>query len=154
VILWRFSQHTTLDGRGGLFASGRWHTRGREIIYCAPNPATALLEVLVHGKVRSPEAFGGFQFLKIEVPEGLAVEQVEEGQLPPDWSARHDLTRAWGDTWLRGDRTAVLIVRSVLLPETYNALINPRHADAQEVRMLSVFPYPLDPRIFAGHTAG
>ena len=148
MTLWRFSQHAALDGRGGLVASGRWNTRGRGILYCAPNPATAVLEVLVHGAVRSPEAFGNFQFLKIEVPESVAVEGVEERQLPRDWVMRLDLSRAWGDRWLREARTALLLVPSVLVPETYNELINPRHNDAARIRTLSAFPYPLDRRLF------
>jgi RES domain-containing protein len=48
VFLWRISNHTALEGTGGLLASGRWHSKGRPIIYCAPDPSTALLEVLVH----------------------------------------------------------------------------------------------------------
>ncbi|MGH8226964.1 MAG: RES family NAD+ phosphorylase [Steroidobacteraceae bacterium] len=146
--LWRFSRHASLDGRGGLFAPGRWHSRGHEILYCAPNPATALLEVLVHGAVRTPEAFAGFQFLKIELPDALAAQRIEEGQLPRGWVSRVDLTRAWGDRWLREGLTAVLFVRSVLVPETYNALINPRHGDAAEMRLLGAFRFPLDERLF------
>ena len=56
MIVWRFSQHDSLDGRGGLLASARWHTRGKEILHCAPNPATAVLEILVHNQVREPAA--------------------------------------------------------------------------------------------------
>jgi RES domain-containing protein len=52
-----------------LIASARWHTRGREILYCAPNPATALLEILVHGLVREPAALAGHRFIKREVPD-------------------------------------------------------------------------------------
>ena len=148
MLLWRFTRHLALDGRGGLLASARWHTRGREILYCAPNPATALLEVLVNSGVRDVEAFGGFHFVKLEVPDELGIERVEEGQLPPDWSRRIDLTRAWGDRWLREERSAVLLVRSALVPETYNVLINPRHAEATRVARLASFPYPPDPRLF------
>jgi len=143
VLLWRFTRHLALDGRGGLLASARWHTRGREILYCAPNPATALLEVLVNSGVRDVEAFGGFHFVKLEVPDELGIERVEEGQLPPDWSRRIDLTRAWGDRWLREERSAVLLVCSVLVPETYNVLINPRHADATRVARLASFFGPV-----------
>jgi RES domain-containing protein len=148
VILWRFSQHESLDGRGGLFASARWHTRGREILYCAANPATALLEVLVHAGVRDPEVFGHFRFLKIEAPNDLPQERVHEALLPPDWSRRLDITRVWGDRWLREARSALLMVRSVLVPETDNVLINPRHAAAARLTLLAAFPYPLDPRLF------
>src|ERR1700676_1151095 len=49
--LWGLPQPPAPHGRGGFFASARWPTRGPEILYCAPNPATALLEVLVNSGV-------------------------------------------------------------------------------------------------------
>jgi putative toxin-antitoxin system antitoxin component (TIGR02293 family) len=51
VTLWRITGHRGLDGAGGLLAPGRWHTQGSRIAYCAPNPATALVEVLVHVEI-------------------------------------------------------------------------------------------------------
>ena len=42
----------------------------------------------------------------------------------------------------------VLLVRSVLVPETYNLLINPRHVQATRVAQHAAFPYPLDPRFY------
>jgi hypothetical protein len=41
----------------------------------------------------------------------------------------------------------VLTVRSVLVPETYNHIINPRHVDAARIKRLASFPYPLDARL-------
>lgn len=131
-------------------ASGRWHTRGRAIIYCAPNPATALLEVLVHSEVRTPEALGGFHFIKIEIPDAVRGERADDERLPADWMGNPQLTRAWGDRWLREERSAVLIVRSVLVPETFNALVNPRHPEAAAIATIESIPYPLDARLFAG----
>jgi RES domain-containing protein len=147
VIAWRLSQHESLDGRGGLLASARWHTRGREIVYCAENPATALLEILVHQRVRSPAALSGHSFIKIEIPDAVSRHRVDEALLPPDWSRRLGVTRAWGDRWLREGASALLVVRSVLVPETYNWLINPRHADTSQILRRAVFPYPLDARV-------
>jgi RES domain-containing protein len=147
VIVWRFSQHESLDGRGGLLASARWHTRGHEILYCAPNPATAVLEVLVHSEVREPEALTHHHFIKIDVPDDASRQELNEAQLPTDWSQRIAVTRAWGDRWLREGQSALLVVRSVLVPETYNILINPRHADAEHIQRLAVIPYPLDSRL-------
>ena len=48
MILWRVSNHSTLDGSGGLSAAGRWHTAGRRIVYrlLSWNP---WLEVLLRG---------------------------------------------------------------------------------------------------------
>lgn len=149
MILWRFSQHASLDGRGGLFASGRWHSRGQEILYCAPNPATALLEVMVHGAVRSAAAFGNFHFLKIELPDTVSMERVGEAQLHRDWIMRLEITRARGDRWLREHKAAMLFVPSVLVPETDNALVNPHHPAAAQLRLVSEVSFPLDARMFA-----
>lgn len=75
------------------------------------------------------------------------LRELDESHLPTDWSRRVSVTRAWGDRWLREAHAAVLMVRSVLLPETYNLVINPRHADATRIRRLTSFPYPLDSRL-------
>ena len=147
MIVWRFSQHDSLDGRGGLLASARWHTRGKEILYCAPNPAAAVLEILVHSQVREPAALARHRFIKVDVPDEVSRQSIDEAQLPTDWSRRITVTRAWGDRWLREGETAALVVRSVLVPETYNVLINPRHTDAARIKRLAVIPYPVDSRL-------
>lgn len=128
-------------------ASARWHTRGKEILYCSPNPATAVLEILVHSQIREPAALARHRFIKVDVPDEVSRQSVDEGQLPIDWSRRITVTRAWGDRWLREGETAVLVVRSVLVPETYNVLVNPRHSDALRIKRLAVMPYPLDSRL-------
>jgi RES domain-containing protein len=147
VILWRFTRHQSLDGRGGLLVSGRWHSRGHEILYCAPNPSTALLEVLVHSGVSQPSALGDFRFLKIEVPDELAGDRIADARLPTDWSSRQDLTRSLGDQWLRTAATPLLWVRSALVPETFNALVNPNHPDSARIVLLEVIAFPLDQRL-------
>ena len=137
MIVWRFSRHESLDGRGGLLASARWHTRGREILYCGPNPATAVLEILVHGQVREPAALSRHRFIKLGIPDEISRDSVDESHLPTDWSRRVSVTRAWGERWLREAHAAVLMVRSVLVPETYNLIINPRHSDATRIKRLT-----------------
>ena len=43
--LWRISDFADLAGEGGLLVSGRWHSRGRRIVYLSDHPATALIEI-------------------------------------------------------------------------------------------------------------
>jgi len=148
VIAWRFSQHAALDGRGGLYTEGRWHSRGREILYCAPNPATALLEVMVHGLVRVAEVFADYQFLKLDLPDSNSVEDVDENGLPDDWNLQSEVTRELGDRWLKQGRVAVLRVPSVLVPETVNLLINPRHPEARQMSLQNAYRFALDTRLF------
>src|SRR5262245_50423754 len=39
------------DGRRRIAHGGRSHSRGRRMVYCAQNPAAALLEILVHFEI-------------------------------------------------------------------------------------------------------
>ena len=147
MILWRLSRFESLDGRGGLFASSRWHTAGRPVLFFAPNPATALLEVLVHSEVRDPEALAGYRFIKVDIPDGPPVERVDEQAMPKEWPSRVQVTRARGDRWLREARSLALEVRCVIVPETWNVVVNPMHPDMERVRTLAVLPYQLDRRL-------
>lgn len=136
-----------LDGGGGLRVSQRWHTRGRPVVYCAPNPATALLEVLVHLEIDVDDLPTQYRFLKIEAPDTITIEHVERTALPSDWLENSLATRRIGDTWLQSRRTALLEVPCVLVPETFNLLLNPLHPDATQVRIVEVIEYPLDTRL-------
>jgi RES domain-containing protein len=78
----------------GLLASARWHTRGKEILYCAPNPATAELEILVHSQVRELAALARHRFIKADIPDEVSRQSVDEAQLPTDWCRRITVTRA------------------------------------------------------------
>ncbi|NOT55015.1 MAG: RES family NAD+ phosphorylase [Deltaproteobacteria bacterium] len=147
MLLWRISNYTTLDGVGGLKASHRWHTRGHPIVYCVPNPATALLEVLVHLEVALEDIPLQYRFLKIEASNNPPTERVEHDQLPQGWQSDVSVTPHLGDTWLQSKRTALLEVPSVLVPETFNILLNPLHPDAARIQIVAVVEHPFDPRL-------
>ena len=147
MILWRISNHENLDGNGGLRASGRWHTRGRRIVYCAPNPATALLEVLVHTEIDPAEMPVNYRYLEIKVPDTLAIETLDIGRLPQGWRSDPPASRSAGDEWLRSGRTSLLRVPSVIVPMTWNVLINPGHPDSRQIRILRAYDHRIDPRL-------
>ena len=52
LVAWRLDQkkfEKTWDiGEGARLFGGRWNGKGRKIVYCALDPATAILEVAVH----------------------------------------------------------------------------------------------------------
>jgi RES domain-containing protein len=148
VLLWRISNHAVLEGTGGLLASGRWHSKGHPVIYCAPDPSTALLEVLVHtGEIDLADAPVTFQFLKIDVPSEVSETFIALEHLPQNWPKQENTTRRIGDSWLMSNTTALLRVPSVLVPETWNTLINPRHPDSQRLRIVKTIAYLLDGRL-------
>jgi len=147
VTVWRVSNHVTLDGGGGLRASHRWHTRGRRIVYSAPNPATSLLEILVHNEVDVQDLPRKYQFLEIDIPDSVSVETLDLSSLPPNWKSNDEVTRQSGDAWLESMRTALLRVPCVIVPETWNILMNPRHRDSSLASIRQVHQHVLDPRL-------
>jgi RES domain-containing protein len=149
VIIWRISNYADLSGQGGLRAAARWHHACRPIVYAASSPASVLLEVLVHLELGEPAHLpNSYKLLQIDVPDNLAVTEVDEASLQSDWRERTMVTRIVGDVWLRELRTALLAVPSAIVPHTKNYLINPAHPDIQRVRISSFGSYPFDFRLF------
>jgi RES domain-containing protein len=144
VILWRISNYQTLDGVGGLYVSGRWHTKGQPIIYCSLNPSTSLLETLVHMEIDAEDRPDHFQVLQIEGPDSLKVETVT---LPENWKDDIGITQELGDRWLAEKRSLLLKVPSVLAPATWNMLINPQHPDIEKLHIVRIYEHPYDPRL-------
>ena len=147
MTLWRVSNHAVLDGGGGLRASGRWHTRGRRIVYCSPNPATALLEVLVHSEIDIEDIPRTLRYLEIEVPDSLSSETMDVDAMGKDWRVSIDVSRRAGNEWLRSGRSAILRVPSVVVPATWNVLLNPQHAESAQVRILRTHQHRIDARL-------
>jgi RES domain-containing protein len=144
VTLWRISRYPDLSGTGGLLASGRWHTRGRPVVYLCDHPAACLLEMLVQGaRLTLPPSY---QWLGVDVV-GLSPETVPE--LPQGWRDDIALTRRLGDAWLARRRTALLEVPSVIVPRATNYLLNPAHPDAARCGVRETVDYPLDPRLLS-----
>lgn len=148
MILWRVSNYASLDGGGGFYVSGRWHTKGRPVVYCTLNPATALLETLVHMEIDSEDLPASFQVLRIEGPDSLPVERIDTDSLPADWAGDRNATQAIGDRWLWEKRSLLLEVPSILVPETWNVLVNPRHSAFDRLKITATYEHPFDSRLF------
>jgi RES domain-containing protein len=148
VILWRVSNYRTLDGTGGLYVSGRWHTKGHPVIYCSLNPSTSLLETLVHLEIDAEDRPDHFQVLRIEGPDSLSIEKIDTESLPLNWAANMTITQSIGDLWLTKRRSLLLQIPSVLVPETWNVLVNPLHAEANLLKITRTYEHAFDARLF------
>jgi len=147
VFLWRISNHLSLAGDGALRTPGRWHTRGRRIVYCAQSPASALLEILVHFEIDIQDLPVRYRLLKIEAPDDVQVESVSVDYLPTGWPETTEMTRALGDSWLTKGSAALLAVPSAIVPETFNVLLNPAHEDARRIVIVQTGDHAIDPRL-------
>jgi RES domain len=83
--LYRAQQGPGLDGIGGLFADGRWHTRGERVVYFGGSAAIVVLERLAH---TDPDLLpGDLQLAMFEFAEPASDTKVEEfATLPAHWA--------------------------------------------------------------------
>lgn len=154
-VLWRIAADTPrytaddLSGIGAKLTGGRWNSKGVPMVYCATSIALATLETVHY--LRS----GGLPFnrflVRIAVPE--AVWQARQLLDPPPggWDAipaSLSASRA-GDHWSAADKTALLVVPSVIVPDECNVLLNPRHRDSAAITASTVRRWQYDPRFFS-----
>jgi RES domain-containing protein len=145
--VWRISNYVDLSGSGGIRAAGRWHSRGKRIVYLADHPANALLEMLVH--LDRDIIPATYRLLRVAVPETIAIQEIGDGTLPSDWRNYPAATRELGDAWLDHSSSALLRVPSVIVPSAWNFLLNPVHSDAAKLGIIDVIEAPFDPRLMA-----
>ena len=143
MLLWRISNYATLDGAGGLYASGRWHNIGSRVVYLSEHPAAALLEIIANTDISLlPDTF---KFLKVDIPEDVAC--LNASITWDNWRDNLTLSRNVGDIWIKEKKSTLFKVPSALSPDTYNYLLNPLHADAAKCEVTQVIDYPLDQRL-------
>ncbi len=110
------------DGQGGLYGHGRWHIRGKLIVYAADHTALAMADALVH--LQRSNSIEDFNHWEIEVPDALILKAPV---LPTGWQNDVPFTQAFGDRWLAAKTSVAHLVPSSLVPNDLNCLINPAH---------------------------
>jgi RES domain-containing protein len=153
--LWRVSNHADLSGEGGRRVAARWHERGRPAVYLAEHPALALLETLVHLHIDPDELPSHYQLLTVDVPNGVAVEDLSEADLAArvaDWRYASDDTRTLTRAWFGERHTALLRVPSAIVPVAFNYLLNPLHPDAARIVVVARQTAAFDTRLFGRFT--
>src|SRR5438477_5430572 len=128
VKLWRVARaaHSAsgpvaFNGIGGLSIDGRWHTRGRLIVYTARTESLAKLEALVHLK---PAIAPRLVLVEATIPDALVATL--HGALPAGWDDVPDsgAARSVGDSWLRGGSSPAVEVPSVQSSTVTTVLIS------------------------------
>ena len=87
--VWRLDQRrfaATWDaGEGSRRFGGRWNSKGRKIVYCAIDPATAILEVAVHKTFKVLDTVPHV-LTCAEIVDPAGVYVVQPGMVPnPNW---------------------------------------------------------------------
>jgi RES domain-containing protein len=144
MLGWRLCRrpHADLDGEGARRFGGRWNSPGRPVVYLAEHPALATLEVRVHLDLPLELLPADYVLMQVDVPDTMSSETgSHQAAVPAD-------TVSVGNAWLAEAQTPVLRVPSVLVPYSWNILLNPRHPDAGQARVRGIELFRFDPRLW------
>jgi RES domain-containing protein len=137
-----------LSGRGAEINGGRWNDKGMAALYTANSRALAVLEVAVH------VPFGiipiNYFMVAIDIPDGADITEIKLSDLPTNWNRNPIVkrTQEMGDGFLKDNKHLALKVPSATIPAEHNYLINPRHPDFKNVKVLFSEPFEFDSRLF------
>lgn len=142
---WRVSEYPGLDGIGGLYVAGRWHSLGHQVIYLGEHPALALLESMAHMRLKLSAIPTTLKLVAVDIKEGASFSSAPD--LPSDWQANEVTSQAVGDLWLDSRTALVLSVPSAIIAHATNYIVNPLHPQAStHLEEASIEPIWIDPR--------
>jgi RES domain-containing protein len=130
MVVYRICREAFADSLTASGMAGRWNLQGQHVLYASATRSLAALEQLANRSglsMREP-----YTVMVIELtdrPE--AYEVVDTVDLPSDWQRLSGYSRLQelGGTWYRQQRSLVLRVPSVLVPQESNFVINTSHPD-------------------------
>jgi RES domain-containing protein len=125
-----------LSGTGARITGGRWNGVNVPVVYCAGSIALATLETVVH--LDADDLPLNRYLVSVDIPPAVwkARESHTDRTAPPGWDALPAALTSteFGDRWITEQRSAVIELPSVIVPEELNILINPVHPDAKKIK--------------------
>jgi RES domain-containing protein len=138
---------TDLSGTGAFNIGGRWNNPGTYAVYTSENPSLALLEILVH--LEESELPPNMFVMTIEIDDRAPLFNFPDADLPSNWRLPENIElKVIGDRFFSENKYIGLKVRSAVMPNQYNIILNPRFPDYQEyVQVIGVEPLEVDQRL-------
>jgi RES domain-containing protein len=149
MLVYRICKNSYADDLSGLGAKlhgGRWNSKGISMLYTSSSRALAALEVLVHIPAAIP--LKDFVLVSIELPENN-MEEIRFNGIKNEFEKKglgasfHSI----GDEWVRKNRSLVLKVPSLIIPEEYNYLVNPDHHLFSKIKIKGKKEFSFDSRL-------
>lgn len=150
--VWRLCKsrwaQSAFSGEGARRVGGRWNPKGVAVVYAAESLSLAALELFVHLEPEDqPE---DLVQISAEIPAGVSRQKLLPADLPDNWRTypAPSILQTLGADWVREGKTAFLELPSVVIPSETNVLVNPYHADFQQIAIDSPEPFHFDPRMW------
>jgi RES domain-containing protein len=154
-----------LSGEGAYLHGGRWNSKGTRILYTAESMALSMIEALAHITMVNQKR--AYCWVVLEAnglvehqPGALGEEelqpapenwfgQIDVDDLPADFRTNPgpDALRAIGDQFIAEGKYLALKVPSVVVPDSFNYLLNPGHALFNKLMVENVQEVSFDQRL-------
>jgi len=150
VVGWRMVKEkharSAFSGEGARIFEGRWNSAEVRMVYCSEHISLAALEILVH--TQPVTIRDKFRVFRVSWDEAI-MSAIDLRKLPKGWNAQPPglMSKNIGDEWVHSDRSAVLVVPSVIVPLEKTFLLNPKHRDFGKIKIKDTGSFYLDPRL-------
>ena len=150
MIVYRLSKEqfaNDLSGKGAELVGGRWNSRGNAMLYTSQSIALCVTEIAVHVPLGILPK--DYQLIHIEIPDE---EFLEIKRLPKDWQSfpHSNSTQMIGDKFLKQLKHLVFKVPSAAVQGEFNYLVNPRHKNFNQIKIVKIENFNFDERLFKG----
>lgn len=136
-----------MSGTGAYLEGGRWNSAEVYALYTSENRSLASLEVLVH--VDESELPPDLYIMTIDIDDTAPIYEVQDSELPADWREPENITiKTIGDKIFNENKFLGIRVRSAVMPEEYNYVLNPLYPGYRDlVKIDAVANYIVDKRL-------
>ncbi len=144
-------RNTILEGVGAQLRGGRWNPKGRPMVYMATTPELCFLEYMVHLEGTPLSELPPLILCEISVPND-SITFLDTDKLPIGWDDPYATSPGLADFATKQfgkHQTLCLAIASAIVPKSpsRNILLDPLHSRQSECRIVSIQPYPIDPRL-------
>ena len=150
IVGWRIVKakraKTAFSGEGARVYEGRWNSAGAAMVYCSEHLSLAALEILVH--IQPIPIRDRFCAFRVSWDKAI-MDAIDPKKLPQGWDQQPPglASKGVGDAWIKSDRSGVLAVPSVLVPQERTFLLNPNHRDFLKIKIRNIGNFVLDRRL-------
>ncbi|MCE7066375.1 RES family NAD+ phosphorylase [Dyadobacter sp. CY326] len=148
MLLFRITSRTyanDLQGTGCLYAAGRWHFKGTQIVYTSEHVSLSKLEILANSSfIPKNQAL-----VTIEAPSDASVLETDLAKLPDNWwkFPYPDSLAEVTEQWIEEGRFWIMKVPSAHSFTEFNYLLNPFHTEHKSAKILRVEDVHFDGRL-------
>jgi RES domain-containing protein len=152
MLVYRISQRkyaSDISGTGAALYGGRWNKKGAAVLYTGESREIALLETIVH---TPPMLVPDLEMLTLEFPDD-SITELSIDDLPANWHhypAPANLAEI-ADAWIHKNTSLALKVPSCIIHTANLYILNCRHPNFQQVKVLSQAPFHFDRRLQSSH---